>query len=517
MFVGTPTVIVPEGSRTARKARGFVSLKVGAALSVIALLALSAMVRSPWSKDPEPSGDAGAPVRRGPLRIDVTTSGNLLAADSMRLTSGVEGHTTILAIVPEGTQVKKGDIVCELDATALVEKRIQQSITLGNAEAALVKATQARAIQVSQNQSDVDKAARVVEFADQDLQMFLEGEREVELEKSQQAIDLAREEAQRAHSTLTWSQELNGKGYLTATELEADRISEHRANVLLQQAERERQLLERYKLPRRESELRALLAEAQLEKSRVELQAQAHLVDFDSEVRTCTAERELEQEKLTRLEKQIDMAKLRAPRDGYVVYAIKDDDDPPVGAGVDVREREEILAIPSSEGMLVEVKLHESVLKQVQVGQSCAIRVDALPDLVLDGRVSTVAMLPDQNSRWSNPSLRVYRCLIEITTTHNGMRPGMSCSVTIAIEDLPDALYVPLQAVFRDGSRNLAFVAGDSSRPRDVRVGRYSELWVQILEGLSEGETVLLHPPEGWAGTALAPEAEEPLPAGKDT
>src|SRR5262245_56613889 len=95
----------------------------------------------------------GAPGRRGPLRIGVTPGGNLEAAETVRLTSGVEGRTAILWIAAEGTQVKEGDVVCELDATLLVEKRIEQTIRVGNAEAAQVKANAARAIQLSQNKS----------------------------------------------------------------------------------------------------------------------------------------------------------------------------------------------------------------------------------------------------------------------------------------------------------------------------------------------------------------------------
>ena len=465
-------------------------------------LAATALLSSTWEPGTAETGAEGAEVRRGPLRIAVTVSGNLQAADTVRLTSGVEGRTTILSIAPEGTQVRKDEIVCELDATALVERRIQQTITVGNAEAALVKATQARAIQESQNKSDVEKAKRVLEFARQDLEMFLEGERELELEKAQQAIDLAQEAAQRSQSQLAWSQALNERGFLTATELEADGIAEHRRKVELQQATRERELLERYRLPRRESELRALLTEAQAELERVELQAQARLVDFDSDIRSTTAELGLERERLVRLEEQIERAKLRAPCDGYVVYAQRDNDEPPIGAGVEVREREEILAIPSSSGMTAEVKLHESVLKQVEVGLPCTFQVDALPGLTLAGRVSFVAMLPDQNSRWSNPNLRLYRCEIELSDSHPGLRPGMSCQVEILVEELADALYVPVQTVVRDGERTLCFVAsGGRGEPREVRVGRYNELWVQILEGLEEGETVLMQPPVG----AVAP------------
>jgi HlyD family secretion protein len=476
-----------------------ISFRLAAAIVAVGLLAVSIM--APWgSSDRVPPG-TGAPVHRGPLRIAVTTAGNLEAADSVRLASAVEGRTTVLAITPEGTLVEKGDVVCELDASVLAEERIQQTITVGKAEAALVKATQARAIQESQNRSDIDKADRAIAFAEQDLQMFIEGERQLELEKAQQVIDLANEEAQRAQSRLTWSKELSEKGFLTSLELEADRISEHRSSVTLQQSTRERELLERYRLPRRESELRASLDEARLERERVGLQAAARLVDYDSDVRSNQASLELEKERLARIESQIKAAKLRAPRDGYVVYAVRDNDDPPIGVGVEVKEREEILAIPSSDGMTAEVKLHESVLKQVQVGQACAITVDAMPGVELSGRVEFVAMLPDQNSRWSNPNLRIYRCEVAITSDAPGIRPGMSCSVEILIDELEDTLYVPAQAVFRDGTRNLCFVADDGGEAREVKVGRYTELWVQILAGLSEDETVLLHAPPGFAAS----------------
>ncbi|MCC7012781.1 MAG: hypothetical protein IT454_09490 [Planctomycetes bacterium] len=469
-------------------------------------LALAGTLPRPWSSPRAAAATEGALVRRGPLRFAVTVGGSLRATDTLRLACGVEGRTTILSIVPEGTQVANGDIVCELDATALVEKRIEQSIQVANAEAALVKATQLIEIQESQNKSDKKAARQKVEFAEQDLQMFLEGERTLELESSQQEIDLAREEAQRADGRLSWSEKLSEKGFLTATELEADRISRHRAQVELHQATQLKDMLERFRLPRRESELRAALEEAHQELERVDLQAKAHLVDLESNRRSSQAALELEREKLARLEAQIDKAKLRAPCAGYVVYARRDNDEPPIAAGAEVREREEVLSIPSSAGMTAEVKLHESVLKQVVLGQSCRITVDALRGLELVGRVAYVAVLPDQNSRWSNPNMRVYRCDVVLETDHAALRPGMSCSVEVEIEDLADALHVPVQAVFREGRSTVAFVVTpDGYERRAVRVGRFDELWVQVLDGLREGEHVRLDAPLG----ALAPSTGE--------
>ncbi|HVS11267.1 MAG TPA: efflux RND transporter periplasmic adaptor subunit [Planctomycetota bacterium] len=457
----------------------------------------------------------GATVQRGPLRITVTARGHLTAADSVSLTSEVEGRTAILSLVPEGTQVQKGDVVCELDATALVEKRFEQTITVANAEAAYVKAKQNHEIQQSQNRSDIAKAKQALDFAQQDLHKFLEGERESELERSRQAIDLAKEEEARAKDQLLWSTKLAEKGFLTNTELDADRIKHHRAEVDLAQAVRDLDLLERFQMPRQEAELRGALEEAERELERVELQAKARIVDFEADVRTSSATFELEKEKLARIESQIDRARMRAPRNGLVVYAQRDRDDPPIQEGTEVRERQEIMSIPSTDSMVAQAKVHESVLKQVKLGALCAITVDALQGQRFQGRVAFVAVLPDRNSWWANPNLRVYRVDVAITSKSEAMRPGMSCAIEILADELPDALHVPVQAVFRTRQGNVSFVTrGGSIEPRSVTVGRYNALWVQILDGLEEGETVLLTRPAGFEASeepdAEPPEDEEP-------
>ncbi|HVS17524.1 MAG TPA: hypothetical protein VMT18_02905, partial [Planctomycetota bacterium] len=271
---------------TPRTTRGaaLVWVLVVAALALTAVLA--GFVPVPWGGVAADKPLAGAPVRRGPLPITVVAAGSLNPAQTIRLVSGVEGRTSILAIVPEGSRVQKGDVVCELDATPLVQERIQQAIALDSAEAALVKARQSLQIQESQNTSDFATAEQAVAFAEQDIEMFLEGERDSELEAARQAVDLAREEAQRSRDQLEWSDKLAERGFLTSTELEADRIAERRATVSLQQAERELNLLERYRMPRREAELRAALEEARRERERVALQAAALLVDFEAAVRS---------------------------------------------------------------------------------------------------------------------------------------------------------------------------------------------------------------------------------------
>src|SRR4051812_6687508 len=102
-------------------------------------LGLFAVKRS-WLGERSAPPIEGATVRRGPLLISILGRGDLSAADSVDLRSEVEGRTAILTLKPEGSHVQVGEIVCELDATPLIERRFQQSIAVRNAEAAFVKA-----------------------------------------------------------------------------------------------------------------------------------------------------------------------------------------------------------------------------------------------------------------------------------------------------------------------------------------------------------------------------------------
>ena len=66
----------------------------------------------------------------------MTDRGNLESSSNQDIYSNIEGRTTIIKITPEGTKVKKGDIICELDSAALRDQLINQRITAQSAQAA---------------------------------------------------------------------------------------------------------------------------------------------------------------------------------------------------------------------------------------------------------------------------------------------------------------------------------------------------------------------------------------------
>jgi HlyD family secretion protein len=464
----------------------------------------------------DPAGSIkGVAVRRGPLDITVLETGNLKAAKSVALRSEIEGNSTILYLIEEGVTVEAGALLVELDTTELVKERLQQEIVVRNADSGRVKAQQSLEIQVSQNTSDIAAAERQLEFARIDLVKYVDGDWKLQERQANDDILLAREELKRAEDQLTWSQKLFDDGFLTRTELEADQLGAQRAQIRLDQSILSLDILQRFDKTRQESTLNADIVEAERELERVKLQAAARLVDYEADLDSQTRKLELELEKLAKVEMQLGKSKITAPIAGMVVYAKQNSNrwsgGEPIAEGQQVRERQELITIPSADGMIVEASVHESVLEQVNVGQTVRITVEALPEREFTGRVRFKAVLPDTNSWWANPDLRVYRTEIEILNPELGMRPGMTCAVRVEVAKLENVLHVPVQARFFQGEQAVVFVRdGETISLRHVELGLYNEAWIEIKGGLEEGEIVLMSAPQGYDLS------DAPPPAGRD-
>jgi HlyD family secretion protein len=451
----------------------------------------------------------GAKVKRGPLVISVTQRGNLSAKDSVQIRNQLEGRTTIITLIPEGTRVTKGDLIAELDVSAMVVRRVQQDINVQNAQASSTKAIQQKEIQISQNGSDVAKAERQLRFAKMDQEKYLKGDYPQALEKADETITQAKERWTQAKDRLSYSKKLHDEGFMTRTEFETDELAALSQEISWNQASRAKKLLVEYDYPKQIELLAADIVEAERELKRVNLQATARLVDFEATVNTSKAKLDLETEELKKINDQIEKGRIFAPEDGLVVYAREKSrwgSGDPISEGVEVRERQEIVTIPREGGMIVEASLHESVIKKIEPGQKCIVKVDALPGFEFQGSVHFVSLLPDSGSFWANPNQRLFKTEISILNPTNEMRPGMSCQVEILVDHIENTLQVPVQAVFRNGGQTLCFVEGRKG-PQEVvvKTGQDNDKWVEILSGLQEGDTVHLSAPAGFKLTATTP------------
>lgn len=488
------------GSGAGRK-----SFKVIGAIVIIVVIGLIVVwlkaVRG--SEDPT-SNLATFAAKRGPLTISVLERGAIKAREQEVIRNEVEGRTSIISLVAEGTRVKKGDLLVKLDASTLEDSQIDQEIRVQNAEAAYINAKETLDIIKNQAQSDIDAATLTLDFAQLDLKKYIDpnGQYRNELVTAQNAITIANEEKTRADETLKWSDQLFKEKYISQTELQADQLAVTRSNVKLEVSRNDFELLENFTHKRQLALLDSNVKQAQMALERAQAKARANVVQADADLNAKKQEFERQTVKLDKLKSQLGKAQLIAPIDGMVVYATSGrgggfrDDRRPLAEGVEVFERQELIYLPKSKSTVAEVDVHEASLQKVRSGLPAIVTVDALPGKKFVGTVSRIAPLPDPQSMWMNPDLKVYKTDIYLEGEDPSLRSGMSCKAEIIVEQYQDVVYIPVQAVLRVGGKPTVYVVKDGNlEERKIEIGMDNNSMVKITSGLNEGEVVLLTPP----------------------
>lgn len=480
-----------------RRRTGLVTLVVAA--GVIALGVIGAVVSAMSGSDDLDHSPVFA-VEQGPLTISVTESGTITAREQVVVKSQVEGRPTIIYLIKEGVRVEKGDLLVQLDSSGLESDLLDQEIKVQNAEAALIQAEEALAVAKNQALADVAQAELDFQFAKQDLVKYLEGEYPMALMEANANISLADEEMKQAAQTLTWSQQLYEKDYLSANELEKDRLAHKRAELEYKLALEELKLLEQYTKKREIDQLESDQKQAEMALERTIRSAKADVVKAESDLRAKQLEFNRQSDKFAKIKDQIAKCRITAPTSGMVVYATTGRggwrNQEPLQEGQEVRERAELIKLPTASAMAAEIKIHESSLDKVAVGQPVRVTIDALPGRTFRGRVSRIAPLPDAQSVWMNPDLKVYETVVELEGMLDDVRTGMTCRAEIVVDHYPEAVYVPVQAVVRIGQQPTVYVR-DQGRlvARPIELGLNNNRMVRVLSGLEPGELVTLTPP----------------------
>ena len=199
------------------------------------------------------------------------------------------------------------------------------------------------------------------------------------------------------------------------------------------------------------------------------------------------------------------LASITAPTDGLVVYASslesggwRGNDRQPPTVGTEIRSNELIMILPDTTQMVALVKVSEALSGRITEGQPAVVFSDALPNVPIPGNVQSVSVLAEGGG-WRDPNRRDYTVRILLDAdTELGLKPSMRARAEIQLGEVTDALSVPIQSIFRDGRRAFVYVPAEGGfAQRAVRLGRSSELSVEIVEGLETGELVLLREPKG--------------------
>jgi HlyD family secretion protein len=192
----------------------------------------------------------------------------------------------------------------------------------------------------------------------------------------------------------------------------------------------------------------------------------------------------------------IDRCTIRAPHDGFVVYANgpfrEDYERVLIEPGASVRQGQELFYFPDLSRMEVMGMLNETVVDRVRRGMPARVRFEGLQGgEALDGHLESVESLP----RRSFNNVPYYPCRITLEATPSGLFPDMSAEVELRLGHRHDVLVIPSEAVSVDQGRNICHVIGPSGlERREITPGGCTLDLIEVTDGLNEGESVVLNP-----------------------
>ena len=171
---------------------------------------------------------------------------------------------------------------------------------------------------------------------------------------------------------------------------------------------------------------------------------------------------------------------LRSPASGVVV-------EKPAVKGMRFMPGEPLFRIADLSSIWVLADIFEQDLGSVQPGQVARVHVEAYPERVFNGRVTF--LFPTLT-----PETRTGKVRIELPNPGGILKPSMYATVELAAGPVQKRLAVPQSAVIDSGIRRIILVQSGEGRfePRDVKLGMRADDYVEIVEGVKEGESVVV-------------------------
>ena len=156
-----------------------------------------------------------------------------------------------------------------------------------------------------------------------------------------------------------------------------------------------------------------------------------------------------------------------------------------VSMGDYVKEGSDLVNLESIDPLKVDFRVPELYMKQVKVGQTLQVSLDALPGKTYQGTVFAINPLVDAAGR----SI-VIRAQVKNADT--SLRPGMFARVRLITEQRQDSLVVPEQALVPQGSEQYVFRIVDGKAQRvKVDIGQRRDAKVEVVQGLAVDDVVV--------------------------
>lgn len=422
-----------------------------------------------------------AEVKKGKFTVSFHEIGTLGAEKSVPVYGEDDGK--IIWIVPEGTMVKPGDRICEMDTTGVQKELRNQRLTVKNAEAEVGR-------------------------AEEELRM-LKLSNETELAKQQADYDF------------------------NVNELEIARQEKAKLEALAKEKLVPRDEVDKADLTVRSKKLAVDKGKADLELKKKDIQSKE--TQKQAEVSKVVFALNIQKSNLEELQGEMKGGVINAPASGMTVISktwAGPGDYRKLQAGDTLHRRQTICQLPDLGHMQVRVNVGESDAPKVKIGMAALVRLEAVPDKTFHGTVREISSLATEGNPWEGtgtPGRKNFEVVVALKESDPKMlKPGMTADCEFICEAVASAVFVPLETVIEKNGKTYVFVKnGKRFERKQVVTGKYNDNFIIITRGVQKGQKIALRDPtkpvdEESSGTAGSIEQKEdkepavpPTPAGE--
>jgi HlyD family secretion protein len=477
---------------------------IGSSIGVLLLIVVIASIFATRTDTPEVT--VVKVDTRPELKSTVTSSGEVRPIQFMNLTSEVQGKIEEIT-KKEGDVVQKGEVLVRLDPNQLESSTDAQLAAFQSAQDD-VRSSQS---QVSAAQNNLAQALQALNQSQVAIDSAKQG-----VITSQTEVDRAQVEVNAAQREMKRNEQMLEKGVIARKEFDEsrDRLDNARASLDTAKAR-----LESQRIAVKDSQ-------ARLASQQVTVRDARRAVDTAGINVSSSQSRADQQSAMLRGSRnQRDKSVVVAPING-VIAEIPSKVGTFAVAGLSTTA---LLTIADMSQINVEVKVDETEIDKVAVGQKAKIKVDAFGETELEGEVlqkTPLAVGKSQTSGGLSVNINVqeakeFRVVIRLVNLtpemQSALRPGMSATAVITTKTVESVLAVPLQAVIekkpddQPGSNTAppnAPTPADKPKPIKgvfiiednkakfvaVETGITGESDIQIISGLSPGAEVITGP-----------------------
>ncbi len=428
------------------------------------------------------------------FEVSVKTVGELEAARSTSIASTIKGdQAKIIDLISDGVNVQEGQVLVMLDPTPFEEKIEKIRMQIKEQEGLII--TQKQTYEWEKEQAEHDKmtAAFDVEAAEHELEKVVHGDGPAEISRLKGAMQKAYMKYEEFSGYSNDLIALQEQGFLNPTELK-----QAQKKLVEEQEAYEVTKLQYDSYVNHVIPMLIKKAEANLKrtKSKQEEVAKAGAYKAEKAFGLLKQAKQLLKDlniQFREAEKELSMTNIVAPSPGMVVhreeYRNSQKRKPRIG---DVLVRNQALMdLPDLSSMVIRTRVREVDLYKIALGKKATLEVDAYPQMIFSGTVSHIGVLALAD--YGSTAEKYFEVRIALDDVDERLRPGMTTRAAILAYQAQDALTVPVHAVFDEQKENYCYVSGSFGyEKRKVTTGMCNEQWMEIVDGLQEGEIVCL-------------------------